>query len=96
MISHCDKIRKKCANIVFQHVQATGKLTITGAVALDWFVMRFAGVMNGYTVPVITGKKLKDPFDAEQMRLYKSIKKEMLHKRMTILFVSFAFTLFML
>ena len=69
-------------------MQVTGRLAIIGAAAMDWFVMRFAGVMDAYTWPVVLCKKQNNPFDAETLRLFRAAKEEMLRSRMMILFVS--------
>lgn len=53
-------------------------MSISGVVALDWFVTRFSGLMKAYVLPAKGGQEMKDPFDAEQKRLIKTVKSHIL------------------
>lgn len=62
---------------------ATGKLTISGTLALDWFVMRFSGIMQAYTMLLLSkGQEIKEPFSSEQRRLMKTVRAQMLKKHL--------------
>ncbi|KAK7504733.1 hypothetical protein BaRGS_00003761, partial [Batillaria attramentaria] len=77
---HLVSLRVDTVNIMVCLV--TGTLTICGTVALDWFVMRFSGIMTAYTKPPAGGQELKEPFDAEQRRLMKTVRSQILKKYM--------------
>ena len=56
--------------------QQTGTLAISGENALDWFVMRFSGLLRAYTeMPENHGQEMKDVFDEDQIRLINTVKK---------------------
>ncbi|KAL8589686.1 hypothetical protein ACOMHN_027194 [Nucella lapillus] len=60
---------------------ATGRVVISGTLALDWFAQRLGDVMRVYIkFPVLGGQALKEPFDAEERLYLKKCRKQLRDK----------------